>query len=205
MQVTDVFGVPGVGLMSLWFAGDYGNNDAGHSWGVLTSADNGRTWTQRTVEGDLSKADWPTEQCAVHIGGGRILAIARTEVSASQFQLTSSDGGRTWRRERTNIRYVCGCTPSLVYDPATGLVANYYYHRGAKKLKRSVAKADYIFTHPTEWPEPVILAEGSEARSFDAGNVNATRCADRHLLAFYTGTPTNTTVLVVSAPAAGEK
>ncbi|MBQ3340637.1 MAG: family 10 glycosylhydrolase [Kiritimatiellae bacterium] len=204
MQVTDVFRVPGVGLMSLWFAGAYGNMKDGHSWGTLTSADNGRTWTQRTVEDNVSKADWPTEQSAVCLGGGRILAIARTEVRDAQFQLTSVDGGKTWRRERTNIRDVLISTPSLVFDPKTGVVHNYYYQRGAKKLKRRTAKADYIFSHPAEWPEPDTLAEGNEVQPCDAGNVNATRAGDRHVLAAYSGSPTNTAVFVVSV-AAGKK
>jgi len=198
MQVTDVFHVPGVGLMSLWFAGAYGNMKDGHSWGTLTSADNGRTWTQRTIEDNLSKADWPTEPSAVYLGGGRILAIARTEVRDAQFQLTSVDGGKTWRRERTNIRDVVISTPSLIFDPTTGVVHNYYYQRGAKKLKRRTAKADDIFSRPTEWPEPDTLAEGKEVRSHDAGNVNATRYGGRHILAAYSGSPTNTAVFVVS-------
>lgn len=60
VQITDMFHVPGRGMMSLWFAGDY-NPDSGHSWGTLVRADNGRSWTQTTVERDLSTADWPTE------------------------------------------------------------------------------------------------------------------------------------------------
>ena len=200
MQVTDVFSVPGIGLMSLWFAGAYSNMKDGHSWGTLTSADNGRTWTQRTVEDNISMADWPTEQSAVCLGGGRILALARTEVRNAQFQLTSVDNGKTWRRERTNIKDVHMSTPSLVFDAKTGIVHNYYYQRGAKKLKRRTAKAGYIFSRPTEWPEPDTLAEGNEVRPHDAGNVNATVYGDRHVLATYSGSPTNATVFVVSLP-----
>lgn len=201
MQVTDVFHVPDVGLMSLWFAGVYGNMKDGHSWGTLTSTDNGRTWTQRTVEDNISKADWPTEQSAVYLGGGRILAIARTEVRDAQFQLTSTDNGKSWKRERTNIRDVSISTPSLVFDSKTGIVHNYYYQRGAKKLKRRTAKADYVFSRPSEWPEPEVLAEGNEDQPWDAGNVNAARAGDRHVLAVYSGSPTNTAVLVVSVAA----
>lgn len=201
MQVTDVFHVPDVGLMSLWFAGVYGNMKDGHSWGTLTSTDNGRTWTQRTVEDNISKAEWPTEQSAVYLGGGRILAIARTEVQDAQFQLTSTDNGKTWKRERTNIRDVSISTPSLVFDSKTGIVHNYYYQRGAKKLKRRTAKADYVFSRPMEWPEPEVLAEGNEVQPWDAGNVNAARAGDRHALAAYSGSPTNTAVFVVSVAA----
>ena len=198
IQITDVFRVPGVGLMSLWFAGSYreaGNN----SWGTLTSADNGRTWVQRTVERNLAKADWPTEQSAVHVGGGRILAVARSEGgTGNQFQLTSADGGMTWRRAKTNIADVHESTPSLVFDRKTGLVANYYYQRGARKMKRRTVKAADIFDNPGTWPEPTVLAEGHEKRAYDAGNVNATASAGRHYLATYTGTDRDTAVVVLS-------
>ena len=192
MQVTDV--------MSLWFAGAYGKSEGGHSWGTLTSRDNGRTWMQHTVEADIDKSDWPTELSAVYLGGGRILAVGRSEDGGAQFQIVSSDGGKTWKRARTNIRDVRESTPSLIHDPATGLVANYYYHRGAKKLKRRTVLADFIFGNPERWPDPETLAEGRETRPHDAGNVNATRCGNRHLLALYTGTEHDTAVLTIAAP-----
>ncbi len=199
MQVTDVFHVPGVGLMSLWFAGDY-REERGHSWGTLTSADNGRTWTQRTVEEDLAKADWPTEICAAPLGGGRILAIGRSETGGPQFQLTSVDGGETWRRVRTNIADVCQSTPSLIFDPRTGLVANYHYERGARRMKRRVASVSEVFDHPMAWPDSDVLAIGHEERAHDAGNVNATSLGGLHCLATYTGTHCDTAVVVLSAP-----
>lgn len=202
IQITDVFAVPGKGLMSLWFAGSYGKKEGGHAWGVLTSSDNGRTWVQRTVEGDLPKSEWPTEISAVHLGGGRILAIARSEGGVgAQSQMTSVDGGETWKRVRTNISDVCESTPSLIFNPDTGVLANYYYQRGAKKLKRRVADAAVVFDHPSEWPAPETLAMGGEARAYDAGNVNATACGNRHLMALYTGTTRDCAVFVVSAPA----
>ena len=115
-----------------------------------------------------------------------------------QFQITSGDSGRTWKREKTNITDVHASTPSLVFDPNSGLVANYYYQRGARKLKRRVVNASRIFDHPMEWPEPETLAEGHEKRSFDAGNVNATVLGGRHILATYTGTEHDTSVVAVS-------
>ena len=199
IQVTDVFAVPGKGLMSLWFAGGYGKG-SGHSWGTLTSADGGRTWKQRTVESGLEKTDWPTEQSAVHLGGGRILAIARCESGGRcQFQLTSTDGGETWSRARTNIEDVLESTPSLVYDAKTGSVFNYYYQRGARKLKCRKANADSIFGNPTAWPGPTVLFEGREERAYDAGNVNAAAHDGRNHLAMYSGSTTDTTVFVVTA------
>lgn len=198
MQVTDICYIPGKGLMSLWFAGEYSNKKSGHSWGTLTSADNGLTWTQKTIEKDLPKNEWPTEQCMVHLGNGRILAIARSEGGAKyQFQLTSTDGGSTWKREKTNICDVRESTPSLFYDPESKTIYNYYYQRGARKLKLRKADADFIFTHPEAWPEPKELAQGHEGRAWDAGNVNGTICDGHHMLALYTGTTSDASVFVV--------
>lgn len=203
MQITDIFQTPD-GLMSLWFATDYQENGK-HAWGTLTSADNGVTWVQKTVERVATKGELPTEPSAVHLGGGRILAVARTENGggslASQFQLTSTDGGVTWTRRRTNIRDVLASTPSLVYDPKTGLVTNYYYERGRGVVKRRVVKADAVFDHPMSWPDPEGVAFGGEERPWDAGNVNATVQNGVHYLAYYSGTKSDTTVYVTAVPA----
>lgn len=197
MQITDVIHVPGIGIMSLWFAGNY-QNGPHSSWGLLTSADNGHTWKQRTVERDLEKTNWPTEQAGVWLEKGRILVVARSEGAGHQFQITSNDSGATWKRTKTNITDVNASTPSLILDPNTGRLWNYYYHRGAKKMKRRIVDAEYIFDHPMEWPEPETLAEGHEKRSYDAGNVNATTFGGQHFLATYTGSENNTSVVVVS-------
>ena len=199
MQITDSFHVPGVGLMSLWFAGDYKPGPR-NSWGVLTSADDGRTWTQRTIEKNLEKTDWPTEPAGIWLGNGRILVVARSEGAPYQFQITSTDSGATWTRTKTNISDVNASTPSLIYDTKSGRLANYYYHRGARKMKCRTVDADYIFTHPNEWPEPETLAEGHEKRAWDAGNVNATVLDGWHYLATYTGTEHDTATLVVLVP-----
>ncbi|MCK6487987.1 MAG: glycoside hydrolase [Planctomycetes bacterium] len=203
MQITDIFAVPGVGLMSLWFAGDY-RADCRNSWGVITSTDGGRVWKQRTIEAGLEKGDWPTEQSAAYLGKGRILVIARTERGGKcQFQITSTDGGATWTRTTTNIDDVCESTPSLIFDAQTGLVANYYYQRGRRQLKRRMVKADWIFDHPLAWPEPEVLAEGKEPRDYDAGNVNTTVIGNTHFAAYYTGSTTDTAVLVAATAAPG--
>ena len=213
IQITDVFHVgddkrttgdtphatDGV-LMSLWFAGNYDNGTANKSWGFLVSADGGRTWTQRTVENGLSRDEWPTEPCGIALGDGRILVIARSEGLPYQFQITSEDGGETWKREKTNISDVSASTPSLLLDPATGTVFLYYYQRGARLLKRRVAAVDDIFGAPFAWPESEALARGHEERPWDAGNVNATLAGDRHFAATYTGTKTDAAIVVAAAP-----
>ena len=203
MQITDVVKTP-AGLMSLWFATNY-QEDGTHSWGTLTSTDNGRTWTQKTVETVAKKGELPTEQSFVHLGGGRLLGIARTEnggdATAAQFQLTSLDCGKTWKKVRTNIRDVLISTPSLVYDEKTGLLSNYYYERGRGPIKRRVARPDDVFDHPLRWPAPETVAIGEWNRPWDSGNASAIGMGDRHYVAYYSGNPSNAVVLVASPQA----
>lgn len=202
MQITDIFHADGK-LMALWFATRYREDDE-QSWGTLVSADNGRTWTQRTVETVMKKSELPTEPCVVNLGNGRLLGLARTEnggdSSASQFQLTSRDNGATWKKTRTNIRDISASSPSLIYDAETDLVYNYYYERGRRVVKRRVAKADFVFDHPLDWPAPEALLRGDEARPWDAGNVNAGAMGGKHYLTYYSGNETNTTVYVAPVP-----
>lgn len=199
MQITDVFAVPTVGLMSLWFAGDYGDKPA-NSWGTVTSGDNGATWTQTVIESGLPKAQWPTEPAAAYLGDGKIIAIARTETGPAQFQLTSIDHGKTWKRTPTNISDVFCSTPSLVLDSKTGLLSNYYYHRGKGLLRRRVVDPRSVFGHSSRWPASEVVATGSDV-TFDAGNVNATFIGGTHYLSFYSGKGTETSVLVTALPA----
>lgn len=207
VQITDVFEVPTVGLMCLWFAGNYAD-DSSHSWGTLTSSDNGATWTQTPVESGLSKAQWPTEPAAVYLGEGKILAIARTEqggttTERAQFQMVSTDHGKTWTRTQTNIGDVTASTPSLVLDTKTGLLSNYYYQRGkGGVLRRRVVKPNQVFGNSLNWPASEAVATGSQI-TFDAGNVNATVIQGLHYLSFYSGEAPDTAVLVseVAAPA----
>ena len=196
VQVMDVVKIEGLGLVSLWFAGNYKKNGA-NSWGLLISRDDGHTWERRIIEEKLTVIEWVTEPSIVDLGRGRLLIIGRCEQNlGNQFQLTSMDRGKTWKKARTNIDDVRESTPSLVYDSVTGLLANYYYHRGARKLKRRVVAADYIFDRPTAWPEPEILDTGFETRPYDAGNVKVTHFGETDCCAWYSGTPSNTTVVV---------
>ncbi|MEN3940525.1 sialidase family protein [Prosthecobacter sp. SYSU 5D2] len=204
VQITDIFEVPTVGLMALWFGGSY-KEEEGHSWGTLTSRDNGATWHQITIESDLLKAQWPTEPAAVYLGDGKILAIARTELAVNtteraQFQMVSTDYGATWTRHRTNIGDVTNSTPSLILDAGTGLLSNYYYQRGKGALRRRVVDAGRIFNSPLRWPASEVVAEGSQVK-FDAGNVNATAIKGTHYLSFYSGKAPDTAVLVSELPA----
>ncbi|QDS87971.1 hypothetical protein EC9_21560 [Rosistilla ulvae] len=199
MQITDVFAVPTVGLMSLWFAGDY-SDAATQSWGTMTSRDDGVTWTQTTIESGLTKADWPTEPSAVYLGDGRILAVGRTEIAQGQFQLISTDYGATWKRSQTNILDVRASTPSLILDAETGLLSNYYYERGRGILRRRVVDPDRVFDHPLAWPASEAVAIASPI-AWDSGNANATVIGSQHYVAFYSGEAPDTSVLVSELPA----
>lgn len=104
----------------------------------------------------------------------QLLAIARSEGgTGNQFQLVSTDWGKTWAKSRTNIDDVLESTPSLIFDPRTGLVCNYYYQRGPGLLKVRVADAEEIFSNPQSWPDPEVIAEGGKERPYDSGNTNA--------------------------------
>lgn len=205
VQITDVFTVPNVGLMALWFAGNYGDEGPVHSWGTLTSKDNGATWTQNPIESSLTKAQWPTEPAAVSLGNGKILAIGRTETgnsstARSQFQMTSTDSGATWTRAQTNISDILISTPSLILDSDTGLVSNYYYQRGRGILRRRVVDAEKIFSNPLHWPASEAVATGSPS-TIDAGNANATAIKSTHYVSFYSGKGPDTGVVISVLPA----
>ena len=204
MQITDIFPIPEVGLMALWFAGNY-RDDELNSWGTLISRDNGTTWKQEVIEAKLPKAEWPTEPSAVYLGNGRILVIARTECPEestvrAQFQLESMDFGKTWTRSRTNIGDVNLSTPSLILDPETGFLSNYYYHRGTGVLKRRVTTPERIWGNPLAWPDPEPVALAS-AVFLDAGNVNVTAVHSMHFAAYYSGKAPDTAVVVSAIPA----
>jgi len=205
MQITDVFSVPSNGLMSFWFAGRYRDLPE-NSWGTLTSEDNGMTWKQKVVEFGLLKGDWPTESSGVYLGNGHILAIARVETVGNatghcQFQLESCDYGASWKKMRTNIGDVRESTPSLLWDAESGILSNYYYQRGMGVLKRRTAAPHVVWGNPLEWPSPEIVSAGS-TNDYHAGNVNATTLDGTHFCTFYSGSETQTDVVIapVSTP-----
>lgn len=200
MQITDVFSVPTVGLMALWFQGNYGDSGPCHAWGTVVSTDNGKTWTQNIIEKEISKDDWPTEQAAVYLGDGKILAVARVETGKCQKQLISTDYGKTWTCTDTNIADCMASTPSLILDPKTGLLSNYYYHRGKGILRRRVVKPEDVFENSTAWPDSEVVCLGSEV-PWDSGNVNATVIDGIHYCAFYTGKAPDTSVVIAAVPA----
>ena len=198
IQITDVFHVPGVGLMALYFAGHY--REDRNYWGKLTSSDNGKTWINTVIEKDLPRREWPTEPSAVYLGNGRILVIARIETNIpstdmAQFQIVSTDNGETWKKSKTNITDVRISTPSLIYDPEKDMVSNYYFHRGRGILNCRKAKASYIFDHPLEWQAPETIALGGMDEC-EAGNVNACGADGKVYISWYSGIIPDTGVYV---------
>ena len=205
MQIMDVVRIPGKGLLCLWFAGNYKRDDGSNCWGTLFSADDGRTWTQKTVERGLPGNDWPTESSAVYLGDGRILALVRIEgrgdtTDHAQFQLQSEDFGATWSKAKTNITDVLVSTPSLILDRERGLLHCYYFYRGRGLLNRRTAALRTIWDHPLAWPEPETVALGKPDVS-DSGNVSAIAVGERHLLAYYMGNETDAAVVTAIIPA----
>ena len=204
VQITDILQLPGVGLTALFFGGSYRRDDS-HYWGKLTSTDNGSTWRPTVIEEKLLLEQWPTEPSAVSLGDGLILAVARTEVKEdscekAQFQLTSTDGGRSWRKAKTNITDVMISTPSLILDRDRDLVSCYYYYRGKGLLNRRIADARKIFDAPLNWSEPETVAFGS-CEVCEAGNVNAVSSPIGHVLSWYSGKMSSTAVHVkIAAP-----
>ena len=203
VQITDIFHLPGVGMTALFFGGSY-RHDGAHYWGKLASTDNGSSWRPTVIEENLPLAQWPTEPSAVCLGDGRILAVARTEVKEdtperAQFQLTSTDGGRSWRKAKTNITDVMISTPSLILDRDRDLVSCYYYHRGKGLLKRRFADVREIFDAPLNWSGPETVAVGS-CEVCEAGNVNAVSSPMGHVLAWYSGKMPCTAVYVKIVP-----
>jgi len=194
MQIMDIMNVDRR-LVSFWFACSYGREGT-NAWGLMASDDGGKSWRQTVVERVERTEDLPTELCGVYLGSGRFFAVARSEGTKGQYQLTSIDGGKTWKKSRTNIRDVSSSTPSLVYDAKSDTVWNYYYNRADGTLRRRFAKLADVFAHPESWPEPEILFAGGGC-GIDAGNVNVLDLGDVHLAAFYDGQAPDTAVRVL--------
>jgi hypothetical protein len=206
MQIMDVVHIPTVGLVSFWFSG---YKDGSCAWGTMVSTDNGATWTQNIVEDKLKSADLPTEQSMVYLGDGKILGMARTESHVgdsqfSQFQLTSTDYGKTWTKQRTNIRNIMSSSPSLILDAKTGYVSNYYYERGRGVIFRRRVKPEDVFEDPMAWPDAEAVALGSEV-PWESGNCNATFIGDDHYVSFYSGSGKQTSVYIAHVPPVKEE
>ena len=90
--------------------------------------------------------------------------------------------------------------PSLILDPKSGLLSNYYYQRGRGILWRRVVDPERVFEHPLDWPAAEAVAIGSRI-ALDSGNANATVIGDSHYVSFYSGQAPDTAVLASELPA----
>lgn len=164
--IKNIISVPTVGLMAAWHA------DSNTRWGIVTSDDDGLTWTQTVVGSGLDTDEWPVEVNFAYISSvaGRILGLGRTQVtggSARIFQLESDDYGATWTVEETNI-VAQQSLAAIVYDATDDVVNVAYYARGTGKLYHIQVDPDTVWGSPTSWPTPTSLASGSTS-SADTG------------------------------------
>ena len=191
-HIGDIINVPNVGLMA--FYNTLGSDS--YSWGLVISKDDGITWSQREIESGLTKAECPVEISCIRANDGKLLAIGRNEETTSdgvraQYQLQSNDNGNTWTKLRTNITDISASTASLIYNPETDEISNYYYQRGAGKLKIRKSKVSDVWNNPTNWGASKTITNASTSGN-DAGNVNAVEFNGYHIISFYSGDSENT-------------
>lgn len=188
-HIGDIITVPTVGLLAF-----YNTFADTRSWGIVTSSDNGETWTQTPIETDLTPSSCPTEIAGAYIGDGKIIAIGRKDETGgtdAQFQLQSEDYGSTWNKAYTNITDINKSTPSIIYDSTAETLDLYYFQRGYGLLKVRSAEVVDVWDNPTNWPNPEIIAEGS-GESVHEGNANATVYGDNQIVAYFSGDQYNT-------------
>lgn len=203
IQITDIISVPTVGLMAFWMAGAL-SGEAGRSWGTVVSANDGATWTQSKKEDSADDLSWPTEISGAYLGSGKIMAIGRSEVTwtasaqQSMFQLTSSNYGSTFSRNRTNISDIHKSTPSVIND-ASGFNVYYFRRTWGSVRRRQLADTTTVFSGGASarlWPAAAPIAQFSNFTDADAGNANACVHNGYHFIAYYLGDPSNCSILV---------
>lgn len=206
LQITCIINVPTVGLLAFYHAGSYAAGASNNSWGVIRSSDNGVTWVQSQVEAGLTEQSWPTEIAGAYVGNGNILAIGRTEdvttqaASRAQFQLQSADFGVTWTKAVTNITDIVRSTPTVIWDGANQRVSVYYFHRTWGALKRRTSALADVWGRPRDWSDSEAIGLGT-LNGEDTGNANAVSLGGRHIVAYYSGAPGTTAVLVADVAA----
>lgn len=173
------------------FYNTYGNT---RSWGLLKSADDGLSWEQIPIEENVSKAECPVEIEGVYLKDGKILALGRkdsSEGTVAMFQIQSSDYGKTWSKEYTNITDALGSSPSMILDSNTGKISLYFFARTTGQLKRRAVNYKDVWNKPQNWSDSEIL-ESENARGQDTGNVKTTAINGLHIATYYAGSSTTT-------------
>ena len=173
------------------FYNTYGNT---RSWGLLKSTDDGLTWEQIPIEENLPKAECPVEIEGVYQGKGKILLLGRkdaNEGTIAMFQMQSSDYGKTWSREYTNITDALGSSPSMIFDAKTNKITLYFFARTTGQLKRRVVSINDVWNNPQNWSNSEIL-ESESARGQDTGNVKTVSINGLHIATYYAGNSSTT-------------
>lgn len=189
-HIGDALHIPTVGVIS--FYNTYRANR--NSYGYVLTKDGGETWSQIEIASPTTQSDTPTEIYGVYIGDGKIIALGKSEDSAAMFQIQSNDYGKTWETKKTNITDVYLSTPTLIYGD-DGYITVYYYNRADGKLKKRRAIASTVFENPSSWGEPSNIASGAVGQ--DAGNANSVKFNGNNIIAYYSGTDTETSVIDV--------
>lgn len=189
-HIGDALHIPTLGVISFYNTYRATRN----SYGYVLTKDGGETWSQIEIASPTTQSDTPTEIYGVYIGDGKIIALGRSEDSAAMFQIQSNDYGKTWETKKTNITDVYLSTPTLIYGD-DGYITVYYYNRADGKLKKRRAIASTVFENPSSWGEPSNIASGAVGQ--DAGNANSVKFNGNNIIAYYSGTDTETSVIDV--------
>ena len=191
-HIGDIISVETVGLVA--FFNTYGYDS--RSWGMLTSSDDGLTWTATVVESNITPHLCPTEISPAYLGNGKIIAMGRLDVKSTEegavnnmYQMESSDYGATWTKSSTNIDDVNSSTPSIVYDSVSDKLNLYYVKRGAPNASLRIRETTpvTVFGHPDSWPTIYKYLYFYSEHGYDGGNVNAVRFGSIDCAAFYGG------------------
>ena len=109
------------------------------------------------------------------------------------FQIQSSDYGKTWTKEYTNITDAVGSSPSMILDKETGDVTLYFFARSSGEFKRRVVNAADVWDNPLNWTASEVLIT-EPYRGQDTGNVKSVVKDGLHYCTYYAGTSTTTGV-----------
>ena len=109
------------------------------------------------------------------------------------FQIQSSDYGKTWTKEYTNITDAVGSSPSMILDEDTGKVTLYFFARSSGQLKRRIVNVADVWDNPLNWTSSEVLIT-EPYKGQDTGNVKVVEKDGLHYCAYYAGTSTTTGV-----------
>ena len=196
-HVADIINV---GSKLLCFYNTYGTS---REYGVLTSTNDGATWSKSVIANGLAATDCPVEIQGVYLGSDKILAIGRKDAwggTQYQFQLQSGDRGETWTTVYTNIGPTQENTSTLIYDSGTDKLLLWFYDRSTSLTEGYLweieTTGDTVWNNPTDWPysSKILLATGNK----DGGNANATKFGSKNEIVYYYGTSNNSGIYAMA-------